>query len=118
MLIKKEDIILNCTSTDVLDAIDIWCIKPQVLNRRLAGCVYIFQKDLRDFSDPFLTTISELKCFLNASSLHELTKLVQLCFKAKGLPGKCILRKLFPKCLERYEPIVELVIISSGKFKE
>ncbi|XP_065663837.1 probable tRNA (uracil-O(2)-)-methyltransferase isoform X3 [Hydra vulgaris] len=113
MFVIKESVDLNCTVNDVLDAIDVWCVKPHVLNRRLAGCAYIFQ---RDFNCVYLDSIlpfTELKCFINETFLNELKKLLESCFKTKELSGKCILRKLLPKCLERYEPMVEFVIIST-----
>ena len=57
-----------CTASDVKDALKIWQIKPQVVNRRLSGSVQLLQKEL-DFDVDFILTLLKPDLFIGES--HE-----------------------------------------------
>ena len=59
---------VRCNAFDFKDAWDIWQIKPQVVNRRLAGCVQVLQKEV-DFDVDCILTL--LKQYLFMGETHE-----------------------------------------------
>ena len=59
---------VRCNAFDFKDAWDIWQIKPQVVNRRLAGWVQVLQKEV-DFDVDCILTL--LKQYLFMGETHE-----------------------------------------------
>lgn len=37
---------VSCKIGDLIDAVDVWCVKPHVVNRRLAGCVELWKEEV------------------------------------------------------------------------
>ena len=57
---------VRCSAFDVKDALNIWQIKPQVVNRRLLGSVQLLQKEL-DFDVDFILTLLKQNLFIGES---------------------------------------------------
>ena len=58
--VEVGQVSVTCKCSDMRDALNIWCIKPHVVNRRLAGCTYVLDTKFVFVPDMFRGTLDRI----------------------------------------------------------
>ena len=138
-IFTSEELSKKLCGYDFQEAVEIWRMKPQVANRRLAGSLQIFPNENTNNTIKYETSQIEicLQCILNRVTesadggfkqwllSHREDLMIQLslilrffCCEKDYLTDTRTLkfwtRKLLPRAVDRYLPTYELVLWKSG----
>ena len=108
---------VSCSVQDFYCGVDVWLERPQVVNRRLLGCVTVHKRQLDQDTSRTLSLHSsdDQHQSLSEESLRVLDHLVRcVCEEVEGTcHGDVIVRRLLPR-MKRMEEGLEVVVIGEG----